>query len=198
MRTRGARKEAEASVERADQPVHPTDKAVSIQPTDEQDDEIRRVASARRAIVRKVASVAMVIVFVAALADALQFKGLGKLFPTLAASIGLTVAVVYAVLTLAGKNLGTSAYDIGNEALDGGDDDGIRQWWVLVGLAAFPLLTAALGLVPAVVVWMPAFLIFIARVRWWAGILGTAGALGVLYALQLYIGMVFPGSVFVS
>jgi hypothetical protein len=167
--------------------------------TDERKEKALREGRARRVFVRKIASCAVVAIFVAALLDALQFKGLGSLFPILASSAGLAISLVYAGLTLAGKDLGTSAYDLGNEDLGAGlAEDDLPQWWVYVGLVAFPVLTAALGLVPAIVLWMPAFLILVARLRLWQGVVGMAAALAVLYALQLYIGMVFPGSIFVS
>jgi hypothetical protein len=198
VRSRAAKKVRGGHPPQATQPSGPI--VGDTTTTADVDDRAVDNAKRRRALVRKMASCVMVAVFALALFQALQFKGLGQWFPLLASSLGLAISVIYAALLLAGKEFGTSAYDIGNEDLDGAGlkDNDIPQWWVLVGLALFPALVALLGLIPALVLWMPAFLLRVAGLRWWYAALGTAGCIGVLYVLQLYIGMVFPGSVFVS
>ncbi len=155
----------------------------------------------RRNIARKVASVLMIGVFAAALWHAREFAGLGRWFPELAAGLGLTVAVVHAVLVLMEKDLGQAAFETGTDDVE--TNDGLArldvpQHWILAGLAAFPALVVVAGFIPAVIVWMPLFFHFIAGQRWWVSGLETAAAIGVLYLLQAYIGMIFPVSWFVS
>jgi hypothetical protein len=53
-------------------------------------------------------------------------------------------------------------------------------------------------MVPGTIVWLAAFLLFVVRAKWWVAAACVAGTLAVVYGLQLYVGLVLPGSVFVS
>lgn len=177
-------------------PAAPTAPTVPTVPTARTPSPALRAAQRRQALSRKVASVLMIGVFALALWQARDFSGLGRWFPELAAGLGLAVSLVHATLVLLGKDLGIATFETGQDddhdaALEKVD---ISQGWVLSALGAFPALVVIAGFIPAVVVWMPLFLRYIAEQRWWVALVATAGSVAVLYLLHLYIGMIFPTS----
>lgn len=160
------------------------------------------------------ATVAMVGFFAVALYEAMGFDGIGQWFPLLATGAGLLVTVVALVMHLAGHPVvsrGTFERDHRSDddtAAETGPDAGDRSIAarmarasgpvVLGWVAAFPVLTALIGVTLATTVWLPAFLLVVARAGWRTTLVAAVAAVLAVNALHSYLGLYLPASILLA
>lgn len=150
------------------------------------------------------ATIAMVGFFGLSLYEALDFDGIGQWFPMLATSAGLLVALVALVMHLLGRPMaGRGAFEVtSTEQPDAdpaaGEPERARGAVVIGWVAAFPILTALIGVTLAVTAWLPAFLLLVAKLGWRGTLAIVVAAVLVVNGLQYYLGLLLPTSVFVA
>lgn len=168
------------------------------------------------------ATLGMVAFFALAVAESAQFRGIGQWFPLLATGCGLLVALAALAMQLAGRPFeARAAFDAGaaepaepdqaepGEAVPGHAEPdqaepgqvgkppvggGVVIGWVV----ALPVLVALVGTTLAVAGWLPAFLLFVAKLSWRVALPVAAGAVVVVTGLRLYLGLELPASALVG
>lgn len=145
-----------------------------------------------------VATLGMLALFALALYEARDFDGIGQWFPLLATSAGLLVAAVAVVMQLLGRPVaGRAGFDTDSDR-DDPPTDGARGAVVVGWVAAFPVLTALIGVTLATSAWLPAFLLLVARAGWRVTLVTVVAAVAAVNALEAYLGLYLPASVLLA